>query len=82
MVGANATKRAVAEKLKKLQKKDPYLQMITWGIVANSPDDPIGVFDGHKSVWAGMAKDFSGKSNDPYLNWENDPNPAIRTITS
>jgi len=44
--------------------------MITWGIVANSHDASIGVFDGHTPVWAGMAKDFSGKPNDPHLNWE------------
>lgn len=44
--------------------------MITWGIVANSHDASIGVFDGIIPVWAGMSKDFSGKANDPHLNWE------------
>jgi len=44
--------------------------MITWGIVANSHDASIGVFDEDTPVWAGMAKDFSGKPNDAHLNWQ------------
>lgn len=53
--------------------------MITWGIVGNSHDASIAVFEAdHKShrlgtastklLWAGLAKDFSGVANDPHLN--------------
>ena len=52
--------------------------MITWGIVGNSHDASIAVFDDTKKglginkpsklIWAGLAKDFSGVPNDPDLN--------------
>ena len=52
--------------------------MITWGIVGNSHDASIAVFDGARKglgpnqstrlIWAGLAKDFSGVPNDPDLN--------------
>jgi carbamoyltransferase len=52
--------------------------MITWGIVGNSHDASIAVFDDTrkglgpnrttKLKWAGLAKDFSGVPNDPDLN--------------
>ena len=42
--------------------------MITWGIVANSHDASIAVFDNNKLLWAGLAKDFSNVPNDPHLN--------------
>lgn len=52
--------------------------MITWGIVGNSHDASIAVFDDTlkglganrptKLMWAGLAKDFSGVPNDPDLN--------------
>ena len=56
--------------------------MITWGIVANSHDASLAVFnsptkhekgigDPHTELlWAGLAKDFSGIPNDPHLNQE------------
>ena len=52
--------------------------MITWGIVGNSHDASIAVFETKrrgieptprpKLLWAGLAKDFSGVPNDPDLN--------------
>lgn len=42
--------------------------MITWGIVANSHDASLAVFDNDELLWAGLAKDFSGIPNDPHLN--------------
>jgi carbamoyltransferase len=52
--------------------------MITWGIVGNSHDASIAVFDDTRKglgpnhstrlIWAGLAKDFSGVPNDPDLN--------------
>ena len=54
--------------------------MITWGIVGNSHDASLAVFNTHIAgltdryttdlLWAGMAKDFSGVPHDPDLNWE------------
>ena len=53
--------------------------MITWGIVGNSHDASIAVFETKqrglgpsegtaKLLWAGLAKDFSKIPNDPHLN--------------
>ena len=53
--------------------------MITWGIVGNSHDASIAVFEtkqrglgpskgSAKLLWAGLAKDFSKIPNDPHLN--------------
>jgi len=44
--------------------------MITWGMVANSHDASLAVFDDNELLWAGLAKDFSGIPNDPHLNEE------------
>lgn len=49
--------------------------MITWGIVGNSHDASVAVFEegsfgDSKCLWAGLSKDFSGIDNDPHLNWE------------
>lgn len=54
--------------------------MITWGIVANSHDASLAVFDTHIAgltdryrtdlKFAALAKDFSGIPNDPHLNDE------------
>jgi len=44
--------------------------MITWGIVGNSHDASIAVFEDSKLLWAGLSKDFSHVDNDPHLNWE------------
>lgn len=55
--------------------------MITWGIVANSHDASIAVFETKRRglgpgtprselLWAGLARDFSGVPNDPHLNEE------------
>lgn len=43
--------------------------MITWGMVGNSHDASLAVFDNDKLLWASMAKDFSGVHNDPDFNW-------------
>jgi len=42
--------------------------MIIWGIVGNSHDASLAVFDNDKLKWAGLAKDFSSVPNDPDLN--------------
>ena len=52
--------------------------MITWGLVGNSHDASIAVFETKrkglgpspttKLLWAGLAKDFSDVPNDPHLN--------------
>ena len=47
--------------------------MITWGIVGNSHDASVAVFEegpfqDSKCLWAGLSKDFSGIENDPHLN--------------
>ena len=39
--------------------------MITWGMVGNSHDASIAVFDGTELTWASLSKDFSGIPNDP-----------------
>ena len=49
--------------------------MITWGIVGNSHDASVAVFEegpfqDSKCLWAGLSKDFSGIENDPHLNYE------------
>ena len=54
------------------------INMITWGIVGNSHDAGLAVFqtkvagltDRYKTklLWASLAKDFSGVPNDPHLN--------------
>ena len=43
--------------------------MITWGIVGNSHDASLAVFHDENLKWACLAKDFSGVSHDPDLNW-------------
>ena len=42
--------------------------MITWGMVGNSHDASIAVFNNNTLLWSGLAKDFSGVANDPDLN--------------
>ena len=54
--------------------------MITWGMVGNSHDASLAVFETKirglssqsrtKLLWAGLSKDFSGVPNDPDFNWE------------
>ena len=54
--------------------------MITWGLVGNSHDASVAVFETKRKglgpnettrlLWAGLAKDFSGVPNDPHLNSE------------
>jgi len=44
--------------------------MIQWGIVGNSHDASLAVFDDDDLKWAALAKDFSGVANDPHLNSE------------
>ena len=39
--------------------------MITWGMVGNSHDASLAVFEDKKLLWASLAKDFSGVSHDP-----------------
>lgn len=39
--------------------------MITWGMVGNSHDASLAVFENNKLLWASLAKDFSGVSHDP-----------------
>ena len=44
--------------------------MITWGMVGNSHDASIAVFNDNELLWAALAKDFSGIPNDPHPNKE------------
>ena len=44
--------------------------MIKWGMVGNSHDASLAVFDNNELLWAGQSKDFSKISNDPDFNWE------------
>ena len=43
--------------------------MIEWGMVGNSHDASLAVFDDEKLLWASMSKDFSKVPNDPNFNW-------------
>ena len=43
--------------------------MIKWGMVGNSHDASLAVFDDDKLLWASLAKDFSDVPNDPHINW-------------
>tara|TARA_S200000501_G_C20828038_1_gene745870 strand:+ start:648 stop:1613 length:966 start_codon:yes stop_codon:yes gene_type:complete len=43
--------------------------MITWGMVGNSHDASLAVFDNDKLYWAALSKDFSKIPNDPDPNW-------------
>ena len=44
--------------------------MITWGMVGNSHDASIAVFDKNELKWAALAKDFSEIPHDPHFNKE------------
>lgn len=52
--------------------------MITWGLVGNSHDASVAVFDNDELKWAGLARDFSGVPNDAHLN-QDIINYAVRT---
>ena len=41
--------------------------MIKWGMVGNSLDASLAVFDNDDLLWASSSKDFSGVPNDPIL---------------
>ena len=43
--------------------------MIKWGMVGNSHDASLAVFDNDDLLWASLSKDFSGVPNDPDFNW-------------
>lgn len=43
--------------------------MITWGMVGNSHDASLAVFEDKKLLWAAMSKDFSGVLHDPDPDW-------------
>ena len=43
--------------------------MIKWGMVGNSHDASLAVFDDDKLLWASLSKDFSKVPNDPDFNW-------------
>ena len=43
--------------------------MIVWGMVGNSHDASLAVFDDDVLLWAALAKDFSDVPNDPDFNW-------------
>ena len=43
--------------------------MITWGMVGNSHDAILAVFDDDTLYWAALSKDFSKVPNDPHFNW-------------
>ncbi len=43
--------------------------MITWGMVGNSHDASLAIFNNNDLYWASLSKDFSGVPNDPDFNW-------------
>jgi carbamoyltransferase len=43
--------------------------MITWGLVGNSHDASLAIFDNNELVSAALAKEFSGIHHDPDINW-------------
>ena len=43
--------------------------MITWGMVGNSHDASLAVFDDNELYWAALSKDFSDVPHDPDPNW-------------
>ena len=43
--------------------------MITWGMVGNSHDASLAVFEDDQLYWAALSKDFSDVPNDPDPNW-------------
>ena len=43
--------------------------MITWGMVGNSHDASLAVFNDSELYWAALSKDFSKIPNDPDPNW-------------
>ena len=43
--------------------------MITWGMVGNSHDASLAVFNNNELYWAALSKDFSKIPNDPHPNW-------------
>ena len=43
--------------------------MIYWGMVGNSHDASLAVFNDGELKWAALAKDFSGVANDPHFSW-------------
>ena len=44
--------------------------MIKWGMVGNSHDASLAVFDNNELLWAGQSKVFSNVPHDPDFNWE------------
>ena len=44
-------------------------KMIKWGMVGNSHDASLAVFDSDNLLWAALSKDFSDVPNDPDPNW-------------
>ena len=42
--------------------------MINWGMVGNSHDASLAVFDNDQLLWASLSKDFSKIDNDPNFN--------------
>ena len=43
--------------------------MIRWGMVGNSLDASLAVFENNRLYWAALSKDFSDVPNDPDPNW-------------
>ena len=43
--------------------------VIKWGMVGNSHDASLAVFDDNKLLWAGLSKDFSKIDHDPHFNY-------------
>jgi carbamoyltransferase len=43
--------------------------MIRWGMVGNSHDASLAVFENNRLYWAALSKDFSDVPNDPDPNW-------------
>ena len=65
--------------------------MITWGVVGNSHDASLAVFETKRRglgpnrsktelLWASLSKDFSGVPNDPDFNQEQEARPRLNSL--
>jgi len=56
------------------QSMEQTTKMIRWGMVGNSHDASLAVFDNNRLLWAALSKDFSGVPHDP------DPNQNMLDV--
>ena len=64
-----AKAQSPSKTIKRTSQPGPfYIQMITWGISANSHDAALAVFKDNTLVYASHSERYSGIKNDPHLN--------------